>query len=232
MKHQKAFTLIEMLIVVAIIALLVSLLFPVLLNARRHAQISPCISNLKQLYAALTMYRDDCGGCWPYYLARLEPYVRSHEVYRCPLDTFGGAIETETIAFWGANGKYPVSYLSVLLAAGTATHGPLGVPHPIHHTELANFFRALQREDPNHGVAVCMLHGERGCDWVWRAYEMSGIPSIASMFHGLTLRLRLDGSVQRAKVPYVGNGCERFNWYLLTDVPCPEDADYCRLNIS
>lgn len=228
MKHQKAFTLIEMLIVVAIVALLVALLFPVLLNARRHAQISPCISNLKQLYTALTMYRDDCGGCWPYYLAQLEPYVRSHEVYRCPLDTFGGAGRTETVARWGANRKFPVSYFSVLFFAGMATHGPLGVPHP-DDANRVNFFRALQREDPNHGVVVCMLHGERGCDWVWRAYEISGIPSVASMFHGLTLRLRLDGSVQRAKVPYVDDTCSRYNWYLLTDVPCPEDVD-CHIN--
>ncbi|MEJ5251311.1 MAG: prepilin-type N-terminal cleavage/methylation domain-containing protein [Chthonomonadetes bacterium] len=61
MRHAKAFTLLEMLTVVAIIALLVALLLPLLNSARRHAQVSPCMNNLKQLHSALTMYRDDYG---------------------------------------------------------------------------------------------------------------------------------------------------------------------------
>lgn len=227
MRHAKAFTLLEILIVIAIIALLVALLLPVLNSARRHAQVSPCMNNLKQLHSALTMYRDDCGGCWPYYLAQMESYIRSHEVYHCPLDTFGGAGRTETIARWGANRRFPVSYFSVLLFAGTATHGPIAAPTG-EDESMARFFRALQREDPNHGVAVCLLHGEKGCEWMWRNYQVSGIASPPAMFHGLTLRLRLDGSVQRAKVPYV-EPCSRYNWYLLTDAPCPQDVD-CKMN--
>ncbi len=222
MRRYGAFTLVEMLIVVAIIALLVALLLPVLTTARRHAQVSPCMNNLKQLHTALTMYRDDCGGCCPCYLAQLQPYVRNREVYRCPLDTFGGAGYTETIARWGAHKQYPVSYFSVLLYAGTATHGPLGVPTDL-DAKMVRFFQALQREDANHGVAVCMLHGERGCEWIWRQYAVDHHPNAADMFKGLTLRLRLDGSVQRAQVPYADQNCDRNNWQLLTDAPCPQD---------
>lgn len=226
MKARSAFTLTEILIAVAILVLLVGLLLPALLQARRHAQQSPCINNMKQLYSALLMYREDYNMGWPYYLARLEPYVRSREVYKCPLDIYGGVARTETIARWGANYKYPVSYFSVLYFAGTATHGPLGVPIRERDEELTQFFRALQREDANHGVMVCMLHGERGCEHMWRAGER---PGAASMFHGLVLRLRLDGSVQRVNVPYV-DPCSRYNWYLLTDVACPPDVN-CELNM-
>jgi prepilin-type N-terminal cleavage/methylation domain-containing protein len=229
MTVHRAFTLIELLIVIAILVLLAGLLLPVFQQARRHAQQSPCMNNLKQLHNALVMYRDDYSMGWPYYLAQLQPYVRNRDVYRCPLDTFRGAAHTETIARWGARNQYPVSYLSVLLFAGTATHGPIGVATD-EDGKMAQLFRALQREDPNHGVMVCLLHGERGCPWVWRSYEMDGIPSVANMFHGLTLRLRLDGSVQRAKVPYVDDLCGRFNWYLLTDAPCPSDVD-CKMNM-
>jgi prepilin-type N-terminal cleavage/methylation domain-containing protein len=228
MRSERAFTLIELLIVIAILALLAALLLPVLLQARRHAQQSPCINNLKQLHTALVMYREDCDMGWPYYLARLEPYLHSKEIYKCPLDTFGGAARTETMARWGAHSKYPVSYLSVLLFAGTATHGPLGVRTP-EDEKLSHFFRVLQREDTNHGVIVCLLHGERGCEWLWRSYEMGNSPSVAGMFHGLVLRMRLEGSVQRAQVPYIDH-CSRYNWYLFTDVPCPQDVD-CKQNV-
>lgn len=228
MRTKDAFTLIEILIVVAILVLLIGLLLPVFQQARRHAQQSPCINNLRQLHAALVMYREDCDMGWPYYLARLEPYTRSREVYKCPLDIFGGAARTETIAHWGARSQYPVSYLSVMLFAGTATHGPIGVPNE-ETSKLVQFFRALQREDTNHGVMVCLLHGERGCEWLWRSYEMGNTPSVPGMFRGLVLRLRLDGSVQRAKVPYTDH-CNRYNWYLFTDAPCPQDVD-CKQNV-
>jgi len=48
-----AFTLIEFLVVVAVIAILAALLFPALTRTKRNANRALCFNNLKQLNAAL-----------------------------------------------------------------------------------------------------------------------------------------------------------------------------------
>lgn len=59
---RQAFTLIELLIVIAIIAVLAALLFPVMTKAKDKAQETRCVSNLKQMGMAVNIYRADHDG--------------------------------------------------------------------------------------------------------------------------------------------------------------------------
>ncbi|MDW8052495.1 MAG: prepilin-type N-terminal cleavage/methylation domain-containing protein [Armatimonadota bacterium] len=64
--QRRGFTLIELLVVIAIIAILAAILFPVFAQVRAKARQTACISNIRQCWLGLTMYRDDYDGFYPY----------------------------------------------------------------------------------------------------------------------------------------------------------------------
>ena len=61
-RRPSAFTLLELLVVVAVIAIVAGLLLPSLQRAKQAAQASRCTTNLKQLGLAAMMYWDDHEG--------------------------------------------------------------------------------------------------------------------------------------------------------------------------
>jgi len=60
-----AFTLIELLIVIAIIAILAAILLPVLARAKQRGERAYCLNNMHQLAVAWIMYTDDNNGTLP-----------------------------------------------------------------------------------------------------------------------------------------------------------------------
>ena len=64
-RGRKGFTLIELLVVIAIIAILAAILFPVFARARRAAQRTACLNNLKQIGNAIHMYVQDWDSKFP-----------------------------------------------------------------------------------------------------------------------------------------------------------------------
>ncbi len=66
-RRPRTFTLIELLIVIAIIAILMSLLLPALGGAKRRAKIIVCTSNLKQMAAGMIIYAAFFDQEWPFH---------------------------------------------------------------------------------------------------------------------------------------------------------------------
>jgi prepilin-type processing-associated H-X9-DG protein/prepilin-type N-terminal cleavage/methylation domain-containing protein len=66
LQHTNSYTLLEILVVVAIISILASLLLPALQKAREKARQGVCLSNLKQQGCALIMFAQDYDGFLPY----------------------------------------------------------------------------------------------------------------------------------------------------------------------
>ena len=65
MKRRHAFTLVELLVVIGIIAVLIAVLMPALNKARMSANLVKCQSNLRQIYSAVTIYVNENKGVLP-----------------------------------------------------------------------------------------------------------------------------------------------------------------------
>jgi prepilin-type N-terminal cleavage/methylation domain-containing protein/prepilin-type processing-associated H-X9-DG protein len=97
----RAFTLTEMLVVIAIITILTAVLFPVFAAAREKARQTACISNEMQLGLAILQYTQDYDELFPWgytfsdgssggagWGGLVYPYTKSLKVYACPDDNF------------------------------------------------------------------------------------------------------------------------------------------------
>lgn len=94
---RRAFTLIEILVVIAIVMILSAILLPVFNGARESARIATCSNNLKQIGLAINQYVQDSGGFYPNspsigncgWASSIYPYLKSEELLQCPSLEYG-----------------------------------------------------------------------------------------------------------------------------------------------
>jgi prepilin-type N-terminal cleavage/methylation domain-containing protein len=187
--NRAGFTLIELLTVLAIIAVLATLLLTALGSAKKKARTMVCTSNLHQFCLALVTYMDESEGKRPSVSDLVNgQYLPSTQVLLCPEDKTGN---------WGQLVDNP----GIAAFPGmTNTAGPISVPlaaaGPVNYSYLLqplNWDDAewdlLKRASSRAGVAACQLHG----------LGNQNLPSVRS-YSGLLLRVQLDGSVERRQV--------------------------------
>ncbi len=100
----KAFTLIEILVVLGILVLLAAILFPTMARVRENGRSASCTSNLRQIGMGLMQYAEDYNGYHPIagsvvawdatdpgtgnngWMQQMQSYIKSQQVFHCPSD--------------------------------------------------------------------------------------------------------------------------------------------------
>lgn len=126
-RARAGFTLVELLVVIAVIALLAALFLPALSHTHEHARRSACLSNLRQPEQAHLLYLQDWDerfpnwwelgspspprvGLYHFWTDDLQPYLRSRAILRDPQAAGPGAEDGElladyVLATWGPGGR-------------------------------------------------------------------------------------------------------------------------------
>jgi prepilin-type N-terminal cleavage/methylation domain-containing protein/prepilin-type processing-associated H-X9-DG protein len=117
----RAFTLVELLVVVAVIAILVALAYPVYTGVLERGKATKDMSNLRQIGLATQTYLNDndgvlftAGGIW---MTQLHPkYLAAWSIFQSPFDRRAASeVDANTPISYGLNGNPPGSSIAGLL---------------------------------------------------------------------------------------------------------------------
>jgi len=179
-----AFTLVELLTVIAIIAVLASLLMTAVASAKKKSRTAICMFNLHQISLALDMYLDDFGKRPPSVDDLINgKYLPAPRSLLCPEDktgNWGRLVQTGNLIFPSVP----------LVGPPDASNEPVKYSYLLHPLSWddATWARLMQAGG-SAGVAACQLHGLGKQD----------VPDVHS-YSGLLLRAQRDGAVVRRRL--------------------------------
>ena len=110
---SRAFTLTELLIVMAVIATLATIAYPVLLGVQEKAKVTKDMNNLRQIGIATQLYLNDNDGAFPgsatvAWMGQLHPkYLAAWNIFQSPFDVRGPSEvgDATTPVSYGINGN-------------------------------------------------------------------------------------------------------------------------------
>ena len=210
---RRGFTLIDLLVVIAIIAILAAILFPVFARARENARRSSCQSNLKQIGLGMAQYIQDYDSSYPLFgqlpsiYPMLDPYAKSAQVWICPSDFIN-----EDTAFCAAEGVAGCQYgaadnLAVTATTATQTNGT-GRSYEINPKPIADGTANPIREAAINWPAEAMLFVDGAAQ-----YTVADVPNrlIMRHFEGANIGF-VDGHVKWKKGPHFSGGVYTPSW--------------------
>ena len=129
-KESSGFTLIELMIVIAILSILMMIMIPNMIRSRDQAKLSSCQANLRNIAAALENYATENGGRYPEDLETLcpkedaskrfmksvplcpvtgtkETYIKGYTMVVTPDDSYTVCCSGENHAILGIPANYP-----------------------------------------------------------------------------------------------------------------------------
>jgi prepilin-type N-terminal cleavage/methylation domain-containing protein/prepilin-type processing-associated H-X9-DG protein len=170
-RHRSAFTLVELLVVIGIIALLVGILLPTLSNARRAAQTTKCAAALREVGSAFQLYAMENKG---YY-----PPMRCFEPYRLTFNSNPPVDYELSQNFWMFFlGKYVAKTKMNKTATGTLTQADVQA--------LATAMSSVLWGCPNFNPIVSTANdyriGFNGVMMVHTGYGMNGWPEYTATY--------------------------------------------------
>lgn len=152
---RRAFTLVELLAVVAIFGILAAIIIPVTTKVRENARKSQCSSNIRQIATSMLLYaaenknhfpavRESKNGAqyiWSYNLTRSNLLPERFTGWYCPTHALNDpAVEARTKQWWTT--EYARSYATcspLFVGDGRAQRNLLSIPQPSHTLMLTEW---------------------------------------------------------------------------------------------
>jgi len=121
-KAGRGFTMVEVIIVVAIIAILASIIMPKMTGARTRANLSACMQNIRQIAMAMEMYSNDNNGYHtPYtdgvwHSAFTPNYLIPDYLKALPVCPTGHTYSVTANCGWGSSSAHSPSPADIVLS--------------------------------------------------------------------------------------------------------------------